>query len=221
MRQDEGNSIGAFGTLGGIKLVSHFRKNSPKQLSIAPRDRLLVFLRLDLADDNAIVDFMESYKIFPSGRFTKNIKKSLINAFRTEHATIKPIAQRAVKSSLEEADIELINSKLNGVKSTLKIVGEPFLFKVNENLNNSDKGEGTINKLHGTAHVIPTKKYANGFLAIYEDLYNLCLGKAKLKACRYCGNFFSPNRTNQIYCDAVHKEASRELKRAVRRKKTK
>ena len=218
MRQDDNNPIGSFGTLAGIKLLSHFRKNSPKRTSIAPHERLLVFLRLNVSDDSAVVNYIESYEIYPTGDYIKNIKKSLIDNFRTEHSIIKAIALRAVKGILEDADLKLINSKLSGTNTRLKAISELELLRINENLNNADAGKGFINKRYGTSHIVGTKKYSHSFLTIYEDLYYLCLRKAKLRACKFCGNFFSPNRSDMIYCDAVHKEASRELKRPPRKK---
>lgn len=218
MRQDDNHPVGSFGTLAGIKLLSHFRKNSSKRPSLVPRERFLEFLRLNVADDDAVVDYMESYEIYPTGYYEKNIKKSLVDDFRTEHLLIKAIALRATNGTLDDADLQLINSKLSGINTRLKAISEPELLRINENLNNADVGEGFINKLHGAQHVVATQKYSHSFLTIYEDLYYLCLGKAKLRACKFCGNFFSPTRRNQIYCDAVHKEASRELRRTPRKK---
>ncbi len=218
MKQDKNkvSLIGSYGNFAGIELFSYFRKNKKNQSLLAPQERLLAFLNLDIANDEAVIKYIQDYQIIPNGNYENNIITTLLNNFREEYKSIKSIAKKASKNELTQTDLDFINSKLSEIKTKLKYLSEDEIKQINENLDNLNKGAGKINVEYDTPHLVTAVKYPYSFLQLYQDLYYYCLGKANLRNCNFCGNFFHPNRRNQYHCDALHKEKSRE----ERRKKT-
>ena len=219
MKQDKNkvSLTGSYGNFAGIELLSYFRKNRKNQQLLAPRERLLAFLNLDISSDEAIKAYITYYLVIPGGNYEKDIIKRLLGNFRTEHAIIKSIAQRASKKELLDEDISLLNKKLSEVKTLLKKFSEGEIVAINQQLEDLGMDEGRLNKTFERQHLATAIKYPYSFLQLYHDLYYYCLGKAFLRNCKFCGVFFHPSRQNQLYCDAVHKEKSREERRKTSR----
>lgn len=215
----EPGAIGTFGRIGSIKLLSVYRTNKKNGLLISPPDRLLKLLNLNIDNDKAIIDYMESYKVYPTGDFSNDIKQGILQAFREEYKIITEIARRALKNKTTQEDINLLNEKIKNIKKSLRKLDEKEALTINENINSLGKREGVFNKYPDKPSIISYSTYDNSFSVIYDDLYYLCLRKSGLRTCKYCGAFFSPARIDQVYCDPTHKEASREIRRKSTRKK--
>ncbi|MEZ6255679.1 MAG: hypothetical protein R3B92_02805 [Patescibacteria group bacterium] len=167
------------------------------QSLIVKRDLLEIFIKTDITNDSAILNYLRKYNIVT---FEKSTSK-VLEDFRTEHSQLYPIYIRATTGDLTEGDLRVINKKIVTKNDLLTWTTDENVIALDKHLAKLGKksfDEQDI-KSNDTYRFMRDYTYTDSYTFLWDALIDR-LTKNTYKTCTYCGLFFPFDRRSKKFC---------------------
>lgn len=208
-----------------------------------PREKLTDFLNVDPTDEKDVLGYCKKYSFIPTGDLTNGWAK----AFEHLQKPIKELIEKIQTNNFTLADLEFLNSHIDGIKTILKpaSLGElylrnylmPYKYK-SQDKNNAGESTNPMpeeynplehkkyrqvdnsQKLDLTKiHIEARIKHPSSLTQLYEEVALFLLNKRTIKNCEFCGRYLLITRKTRKFCnDYCRWNNDKKLKKSLPKK---
>lgn len=194
--------------IGWVQLGKGYQVNPPNQKKLVPRNRLTVFLNVNILDNKDVQDFCNNYRLIPN-----DLENGWLEGFVKLQTQIKGIIDRTISKTLTQEDLDFVNKQIEGVHTKVVFLNEAEMQDTNININGVDYEFFEIKRQNKEKNTTEIRVFPSIQCTLYWDVKNYIIDNRQYRMCGWCSAYFLVRRKDQIYCTYDHKELARERRR--------